>query len=304
MTSTAQGRAKLLLWVSPAFISSNYILAKAASGEIAPHLMALIRWSVALCLMGAFSWRQLGQLMRLPAREYLHVLVLGGLGMWICGAFVYEAAFSTSSTNIALIYAVTPVAIAAVNSGASGGTVLPRHWVGMLLALFGVLFVISKGHLGNLSATRLVVGDVWVVVAATAWVAYTLLTQRWPSALDTSTRLCAVTCAGVLILLPCTVIEALHAGQVLLTRRGLLLAAVAGVIPGFVAYKSYAFLIQKLGPAQAGLVMYLSPVYAAAIAWVLLGEAPSWFHFAGAAMILPSIYLVTSQNTRSTEAGR
>jgi hypothetical protein len=33
--------AKLLLWISPAFISSNYIIAKAASGEITPHLMAL-----------------------------------------------------------------------------------------------------------------------------------------------------------------------------------------------------------------------------------------------------------------------
>lgn len=304
MAGHAQRRAKLLLWVSPAFISSNYIIAKAASGEIAPHLMALIRWSVALCLMAAFSWKQLGQLVRLSRSERLRLGVLGGLGMWMCGAFVYEAALSTSSTNIALIYAVTPVAIAVANSGASGGRFLPRHWLGMALALLGVLFVISKGHLGSLSTTRLVVGDAWVMGAATAWVAYTLLMQRWPSALDTSTRLCAVTLAGVLILLPCTALEAWHAGHVLLTQRGLLLAVVAGVIPGFVAYKAYALLIQKLGPAQAGLVMYLSPVYAAAIAWVLLGEAPSWFHFAGAALILPSIYLVTSRDARATAAHR
>ena len=51
--------------------------------------------------------------MNLSAREYLQMLALGGLGMWICGAFVYEAAFSTSSANIALIYAVTPVDVGA-----------------------------------------------------------------------------------------------------------------------------------------------------------------------------------------------
>lgn len=105
-----------------------------------------------------------------------------------------------------------------------------------------------------------------------------------------------MTAAGVLILVPFPAIEAFHEGQLMLTQRGLLLATIAGVLPGFIAYKAYAFLIQKLGPAQAGLVMYVSPVYAALIAWFLLGEAPSWFHFAGAAMILPSIYLVTSEN--------
>jgi len=294
--SSEQRMAKLLLWVSPAFISSNYIIAKAASGEITPHLMALIRWTVALCIMLVFSGRRLDKLLNLSAREYLQILALGGLGMWICGAFVYEAAFSTSSTNIALIYAVTPVAIAIAHSGASSRKFLPRHWVGMFLALLGVLFVISKGHIADLSSTQLVVGDVWIVGAAASWVAYTLLTQRWPSALSPSVRLCAVTAAGVLILVPCTAIEAIHDGHLHLTQRGLVLATIAGVVPGFIAYKAYAFLIQKIGPAQAGLVMYLSPVYAAIIAWILLGETPSWFHFVGAAMILPSIYLVTSEN--------
>jgi len=288
--------AKLLLWVSPAFISSNYIIAKAASGEITPHLMALIRWTVALCIMLVFSGRRLDKLLNLSAREYLQILALGGLGMWICGAFVYEAAFSTSSTNIALIYAVTPVAIAIAHSDASSRKFLPQHWIGMFLALLGVLFVISKGHITNLSSTQLVVGDVWIVGAATSWVAYTLLTQRWSSALPPSVRLCAVTAAGVLILVPCTAIEAIHDGHLYLTQRGLFLATIAGVVPGFIAYKAYAFLIQKIGPAHAGLVMYLSPIYAASIAWILLGETPSWFHFVGAALILPSIYLVTSEN--------
>jgi drug/metabolite transporter (DMT)-like permease len=87
--STEQRMAKLMLWVSPAFISSNYIIAKAASGEITPHLMALIRWSVALCLMLVVSRRSLNRLLGLSYSEYLQLLVLGGLGMWICGAFVY-----------------------------------------------------------------------------------------------------------------------------------------------------------------------------------------------------------------------
>ena len=310
--------ATFLLWASPALIASNYIIAKAASGQIAPHMMALVRWSVALCLMLLFSRGKLGFLLYLSGREILQMLVLGALGMWICGAFVYEAAISTSATNIALIYAVTPVAIAIANAhfhSNSNPNFNPNRkpneglrrfarpdWMGLFLAMVGVLFVISKGHPMRLFFTEWVAGDVWVLGAATSWVAYTLLMRRWPSTLSPSVRLCAVTAGGVLVLLPCTMVEALYQGGLYFTQRGLLLASIAGIVPGFMAYRAYAFLIHKRGPAQAGLVMYLSPIYAAIIAWVLLGEAPAWFHCVGAAMIFPSIYLATRDGERQKGA--
>jgi drug/metabolite transporter (DMT)-like permease len=34
-------------------------------------------------------------------------------------------------------------------------------------------------------------------------------------------------------------------------------------------------------------------VYAPLLAWLLLGEAPRWYHAVGAALILPSIALAT-----------
>jgi len=57
-----------------------------------------------------------------------------------------------------------------------------------------------------------------------------------------------------------------------------------------------------LGVARAGLVMYLSPIYAALAAWALLGEAPRWYHAVGAALILPSIYLATRSAARPASA--
>jgi drug/metabolite transporter (DMT)-like permease len=41
------------------------------------------------------------------------------------------------------------------------------------------------------------------------------------------------------------------------------------------------------------LLLYLSPVYGALGAWGVLGEPPGWYHAAGAALILPSIWLAT-----------
>ena len=44
------------------------------------------------------------------------LIVLGGLGMWVCGAFVYQGGRSTSAANIGLLYALAPVMIAAASA--------------------------------------------------------------------------------------------------------------------------------------------------------------------------------------------
>ena len=83
------------------------------------------------------------------------------------------------------------------------------------------------------------------------------------------------------------------------------------IVVASLAWAAYSVLLKRwpsaLGPAERLVViiaggvlvmlpftlMYLSPVYAAFGAWVLLGEMPGWYHAVGAALILPSIWLAT-----------
>jgi drug/metabolite transporter (DMT)-like permease len=294
-----QRRALALVCLSPALVASNYIIARAAHGEITPHVMSLVRWSVALVLMLAVCRRELGTICRAMRTEGWRTLVLGALGMWVCGAFVYLGAATTSAANIGLMYAATPVAIAIASARLLNEPLSLRQCMGMALATTGVLIVIFKGQLLYLLDARPVAGDGWILTAAAGWVAYSVLQQRWPTVLTPPQRLAAITAGGVLVLLPFTLLEV----QVLVppaqpwpTARGLALATLAGVVPGFLAYQAHGFIIQALGAMRAGLVMYLSPIYAALIAWSVLGESPQWFHVVGAALILPSIYAGLEQS--------
>jgi drug/metabolite transporter (DMT)-like permease len=288
--------AQLLLWVTPALWSSNYIIARAADGVIAPHALALGRWTLALALLLPLS---AGALIAGFARwkhEWKQMLLLGALGMWVCGAFVYHGAHTTSATNIGLIYAATPVAIAFASTRLLRERLSAWQRAGMALALIGVVFVIAKGELANLRGVRLAVGDLWIVAAALAWVAYTVLLQRWPSALGPTPRLAAITFGGVLVLLPLAALEALWQPGPALGAKALALTVLAGLLPGFFSYQAYAYMLRELGAARSSLVMYLAPVYAAFVAWAVLGEAPSGYHAVGAALILPAIWLATSKS--------
>jgi drug/metabolite transporter (DMT)-like permease len=289
--------AQLLLWITPALWSSNYIIARAADGVIAPHALALGRWTLALALLLPLSGAALVAGFAQWKHEWKQLLLLGTLGMWICGAFVYQGAHTTSAVNIGLIYAATPVAIAFASTRLLHERLSAWQRAGMGLALCGVLFVIAKGDLANLRAVRFSVGDLWILAAAVSWVAYTVLLQRWPSVLGPTPRLAAITFGGLLILLPFAALEAVLQPGPALRGQALGLIVLAGLLPGFFSYQAYGYMLRELGAARSSLVMYLSPVYAAFTAWALLGEAPKGYHAVGAALILPAIWLATRKGT-------
>ena len=282
-----------MLWITPALWSSNYIIARASEGVIAPHALALGRWLLALALLLPLSGAALVAGFAQWKHEWKQLLLLGALGMWICGAFVYQGAHTTSAVNIGLIYAATPVAIAFASTQLLHERVNAWQRAGMALALGGVLFVLAKGDLANLRAVRFTVGDLWILAAAVSWVAYTVLLQRWPSALGPTPRLAAITFGGLLVLLPFSALELALAPTPPLSPKALWLIVLAGLLPGFFSYQAYAYMLRELGAARSSLVMYLAPVYAAFTAWALLGEAPRWYHAVGAALILPAIWLAT-----------
>ena len=295
---TASGRARraqLVLWGVPALWSSNYLIARASEGVIGPHLLALGRWTLAILLLLPFTWAALASPEGRAAcrREWPHLLVLGTLGMWICGAFVYLGGHTTSSTNIALIYAATPIAIVYASSRLLHEPMSRAQWGGVVLALAGVLFVIARGEWRNLAEVRFTVGDGWIVVAAVGWAAYSVLLKHWPSALPTLARLVAIAAGGVLVLVPFTALELWLVPGPPPGLAALGLVVLAALLPGVISYGAYSYLQRELGAARTALIMYLSPLYASLLAWGLLGEPPRWYHAAGAALILPSIWLAT-----------
>jgi drug/metabolite transporter (DMT)-like permease len=73
----------------------------------------------------------------------------------------------------------------------------------------------------------------------------------------------------------------------------LLLVLLAGTVPGVLSYGAHAYLQREVGAARTALMLYLAPLNSAALAWLVLGEAPGWYHAVGAALILPAIALAT-----------
>lgn len=285
--------AWVLLVAGPAMMSVNYIVARSAASEIPPHLLAFLRWLTAFAVMLPFALPALRRQWPAWRSEWRQGLLLGAFGMWICGAWVYEGGRSTSATNIALLYAVAPVMIAVGAARLFGERMTGPQKLGVLLALSGTLLVIAKGSLDNVLAVRLVVGDLWIAGAVVSWTAYALLLRRLHSVLAPLARLTVICAGGLVVLAPFTAAEWLLMDAPVLTGKGVMLAVIAGLLPGFGAYQAHLYVQRELGPARASLVLYLGPVWAAILGWLWLDELPQWYHCAAAGLILPGIFLAT-----------
>jgi drug/metabolite transporter (DMT)-like permease len=295
---TDQSRTRIalwLMWVTPALWSVNYIVARSAPGVIEPHMLALGRWALAGVILALIARSELWRERRSTLAEGGRYLVLGALGMLICGAWVYQGAQTTTAMNIALIYAASPVLIALGAVLWLGERFSLRQGVGVVIAMAGVFHVVVKGQWLALGQVQWVAGDGWIVMAMVAWAAFALLQKKWPTPLGSTARLAAICMGGMLVLLPFSIWEYLQPERPAWTMQATLLVVAAGLLPGIGAYWAYGFCQKVLGASRVAASLYLSPLYGGLAAWLVLGESMGWHHVMGAALILPGIYMASKR---------
>ncbi len=286
----------VLIFLIPAFWTVNYLVGRSAPALIAPHALAFCRWALAALILGVFAWGELKDKLHLIWPERWHFLTFGLLGMWICGAWLYVGARTSPANNLALIYALSPVFIVLGAAFFLYEPMRKRQWLGVLLAMTGLVHVVIQGRWSAIAQTEFVIGDLWVLACAVAWAIYSLLLKKWPSPFSPLARLVLIAAAGALFMLPLAVIEAwsgLPHTQTVWGAQTFALIVAAAVFPGAGAYFCYSLLQKRIGAARTALVLYLGPLYAAALAWFVLGEPLHIYHAIGAIIILPGIFLAS-----------
>jgi drug/metabolite transporter (DMT)-like permease len=285
--------AWLLLFLLPALFGVNMLAARYAT-FVPPNALALGRWLLAGLILLPLVWPRLHARRRALAREWPDLLLFGALGMWVCGAFVYIGGRTAPALNIGLIYAASPILVVLLGRYLYGEPLTAGRVAGVVLCLAGVASVFTKGEFANLLSVRFTSGDIWIGISAACWALYSVLLKSRPSALDPTTRLCAIALAGALILMPITLAEAVIYGPPdLADGRTWAAWIVVAVVPGVGAYGAYSFCIKELGPSRTSVSMYLGPLYVGLMAWVVLGEVPQWYHGLGALLVLPGLFLAT-----------
>ncbi len=295
MDDRSKGRAVLVMLVTPLFFSTNLIFGRGVVDEVAPFTLAFLRWAFVAVALSPFLLRERRVALPVLKANAPLVVLLGFLGMWICGALVYLALDMTTATNGTLIYTTSPVIILLIEAAFRGRRIGRREAIGSAIAFVGVAVIVLKGDLDALLSLDVNAGDLIFVGTAVAWAVYSIL-YRSPrlAPLSNLALFSAVAAAGALTLLPFAAAEFLL--DLPMPSTASAWGSIAGIVvfSSLLAFSGFQFGVRRLGPSAAGVFMYLLPPYGVFLAVAFLGETFHPFHAAGIALVMGGIALATA----------
>ncbi|MDS0862566.1 DMT family transporter [Burkholderia pseudomultivorans] len=268
--------------------AGNVVVSKLSATTIDPSAITFYRLLLAVALMSVFTlrgaWRNRAQL----AAHLPKLAVLGFLAMALFQSLSYEAAKTTTATNMAIITALVPLLTMALSSLLLGDPPGVGMVAGGMLSLAGVVYLISGGHPLTIAARGVQPGDLLMLAASGAYALYGVLLKRWHMGALPAWQ---STYVQAIVALACMVpmLLRLPAPAVWPTRASVPLILYAGVLASVVLPYLWMQGVKLLGPSRCAMYMNLLPVMTAGIAIVLLGESLKPYHVIGGGVALVGV---------------
>lgn len=280
--------------------AGNAVVGRIVSDMVPPMTLNLLRWAIAFVLLLPLSaW-----VLRSDSgmwKYWRRFSLLGLVSVGLYNALQYLALHTSTPINVTLVASSTPVWMLLIGRLFFRATVHRMQLVGAALSMAGVLLVLSRGNLAALAEVQLVVGDAYILLAAAVWAFYSWMLaepDKEPANIrgDWAAFLMAQIAFGL-------VWSALLAGaewtltdahiQWGWTVAGALLFVAVG--PALIAYRCWGAGIRRAGPAVAGFFSNLTPLFAALLSTLMLGDLPRLYHVIAFVLIVGGIVTSTQR---------
>ena len=289
-------RLVLMLILPPLLWAGNAVFARLAINSIGPLWLNALRWGLALMILLPLGWKLLAtaEARARVGERWVYLGILGLIGVGAYNGLQYVALRTSTPVNVTLIASSLPLWSMIV--GVLFYRVHPTRpqLIGAALSLAGVLTVLSRGELQVLLRIQLVEGDLLMVLAIMGWAIYSWMLARPPANMSGSARpdwswaefLLGQCLFGVLIGFAAAGVGEVVAPSMTSDWNGTLIATIifVAVGPSVIAYRSWGLAVAEAGPAIAAIFYNLTPLIAAVLSVLVIGEWPQPYH--GVAFLL------------------
>lgn len=269
-------------------------MGKTLVDHASPITLTMLRWTIAIICLIPLVWRKEKKLLP-PRQSILPLFLMGISGVALFQALQFMALEETSATNVGLISTINMFSIAACSFIFLKEKINPYQLMAMMVSLFGVLLVLSRGHVELLLSLQFNHGDMYMLAAVGMWGIYSVC-SKW--AMSFVTPMMSILYSGIfglLVLLPfnlkemtVTNMDASFLWSILYT----------GVISTVVCMVLWNVGVHHLGPSTSGLFLNFNPVFTALLAFMFLGEKMNGVQAAGSLLVIAGCVLFSFMKTK------
>lgn len=280
----------LLLTLTSLFWAGNIVLGRYVAGHVPPVALAFVRWFGAFLILLVLAWPHLRKDWALVRNHIGLMVILALTGIATYNTLAYYGLQFTEALNASLLQSASPLFVAFWALVLFRQRLTPAQVLGIAVSLAGVLAIILRGDIGTLTQIRLNRGDVLLTIALFVFAFYSALASKRP-AIHSLSFMAVITGIGSLQIAPIFIGE-MAIGHMLKPDLTTLLTLIyAATMPSVAAYLCFNRGIELIGPNRAAPFFHLQPVFASAMAILLLGEEPHLYHAIGYTLVIAGVFI-------------
>ena len=283
--------------------SSLYIFARVLADRFSPVELSFWRWAVAVAVFLPFVWREVWAERDIIRRHAVRLMAISLIGMVGFSLLMFLAGRTTTATNMSLLAATAPIFIALICRFALREPLSGQQVTGLLIAVCGVVVLVTKGDIAHLLSLSLTGGDLWMLCGAMCFGLYSVLVRFRPPQLGMKTFLCTIMGMGAIWMLPPVLWQWLFIKPLFRPTGAELISLLhVGAMASVIAFLLWNRAIVLIGAVRAGVVYYSLPFFSYVLALVFLGERMALPQAVGGALIIGGIVLSSLQAIRRADA--
>lgn len=273
------------------FWNGNTVVARLNEGLIPALELNFWRWLVATAIMLPFTYKLLWRHRLEIKTHWRYLLIQAVLSVALYNCLQYYAAETTSGISITFINSAAPLFTFLLSWMILRQAPKHKQILGVGCAFFGLFVILSNGFFSSTGQFDFNEGDLWMLVAVFCWSLYSVLLMRSPVTLPTFSFLSLLALIGTLLMLPLYLWELGNSGAMQISEFSLLSIGYTAIFPTIIAFYFWNRGVTFFGPNKAVMFLYLMPIFAAILGYLIVGDRLQWFHIVGELFIAAGFYI-------------
>ncbi|QSO51227.1 DMT family transporter [Alicyclobacillus curvatus] len=295
-TNTSKNNRKyyLLLVLTSLMWAGNFVTGKFLIGHTSALTITDLRWAIADVVLLPVAWVADKKLLP-PLRALFPLALMALTGVITFNLFTYLALQHTTSDNVGLISALNPIAIAIASFIFLRERLRIRQIAGMLVSLFGVIVVVTKGHLGDLAQFQVNTGVWLMLIAVASWGLYAVAGRFAVKHVSAYGATLWAGTLGVLFMLPFDLPTLSFQNLNVPFWSSIVYTAVGGTVVAMILWNIG---VQRVGGTQSGIFLNFNPIFTAILAFLLMGETIQISQMVGTLIVIAGVSIFAIQRGR------
>lgn len=290
----------LLLILANMIWGGNFVIGRMGVDYFPPVFFSLMRWIIAFLVLTPFMIKQLKHDLAILKKHKRILLLLAVTGVAGYNTIIYFALQYTTSINASVVNSTSPLCIALLAVFILREKLLAHQAAGIILSVFGILFVISKGSIDVFLSWKINDGDFYVLAAVFLWALYSVIGKKYADILPLLSAFYVTVFLGILLLAPISMFEYIwmEAAKPVFTLSSIGILLYVGFLASIMAFLSWNFGVRIIGAAKAGVFLNLLPVFAIIFALGFTQEKLYFYQVIGGGIVIIGVVLSSRKSFR------